>query len=406
MNEKKNSKQLCREALSTHYSDIREAKDRGEPIGYCTAQFVKELFESMDLKVVYPENHSAAIAAKDHAAANEYLEYAENHGYSMDLCSYSRINMGYCLSGKPFGRDLDVPMPDYVIVGSNICNMSVHWYENLAWEFDIPYILIDMPFNNQVPVPEYKQEYMVRQLETAVHQLEEITGRKFDYDKFRETMAIADRNGELYHEAQDLIGHDPSPANGHDLLNYLSLMVTMKGSPKTTEVFELWVQELKDRIANNETTFRGEQKYRILSDGIACWPHLRYCNECMANMGCNFTGSSYTDLFFQTYKDVREMVNCYTSLVCNSGMDMWEGRRDYIIDTYKIDGILSNVTRSCKPMIGKMRECNRRLEKKHGIPSALFDGDQSDPRSFSKAQYETRLQGLVEIMEENKKEGK
>jgi benzoyl-CoA reductase/2-hydroxyglutaryl-CoA dehydratase subunit BcrC/BadD/HgdB len=324
----------------------------------------------------------------------------------VDLCSYSRINIGYCLSGIPFGRDLDVPMPDYVIVGTNICNMSIHWYENLAWEYKIPYVLIDMPFNYENPVPEHKQEYMVRQLEGVVKQLEEITGKKFDYDKFRETMAIADRNGKLYNEAQDLIGHDPSPANGHDLLNYMSLMVTMKGSPKTTEVLELWVQELKDRIANNETTFRGEQKYRIMFDGIACWPHLKFCSNCLAEMGCNLTGSSYTDLFNQKYGDIREMVNCYCSLVCNSGMNMWQERRDHIIDTYKIDGILGDVTRSCKPMIGKMQQSNRLLQEKHHIPSALFDGDQSDPRVFSEAQFETRVQGLVEIMEQAKKEGK
>jgi benzoyl-CoA reductase/2-hydroxyglutaryl-CoA dehydratase subunit BcrC/BadD/HgdB len=43
----------------------------------------------------------------------------------------------------------------------------------------------------------------------------------------------------------------------------------------------------------------------------------------------------------------------------------------------------------------------RQLEVDLNIPTAFFDGDQSDPRAFSKAQYETRVQGLVEIMAEN-----
>ena len=33
----------------------------------------------------------------------------------------------------------------------------------------------------------------------------------------------------------------------------------------------------------------------------------------------------------------------------------------------------------------------------------FFDGDQSDPRVFNQAQFETRLDALVEIMEENKR---
>ena len=55
-------------------------------------------------------------------------------------------------------------------------------------------------------------------------------------------------------------------------------------------------------------------------------------------------------------------------------------------------------------MIGKMPVSNRLLAEKYGIPTTTFDGDQSDPRVLSKAQFETRLQGLVEIMEQNKKE--
>ena len=37
------------------------------------------------------------------------------------------------------------------------------------------------------------------------------------------------------------------------------------------------------------------------------------------------------------------------------------------------------------------------------IPVVVFDGDQSDPRCFSPAQYDQRLQALVEIMETNSK---
>ena len=34
-----------------------------------------------------------------------------------------------------------------------------------------------------------------------------------------------------------------------------------------------------------------------------------------------------------------------------------------------------------------------------GVPCAGFDGDQADPRNFNEAQYETRVQGLVEAMQ-------
>ena len=35
------------------------------------------------------------------------------------------------------------------------------------------------------------------------------------------------------------------------------------------------------------------------------------------------------------------------------------------------------------------------------MASVMFDGDQTDPRLFSEAQYETRIQALAEMMEAN-----
>lgn len=37
----------------------------------------------------------------------------------------------------------------------------------------------------------------------------------------------------------------------------------------------------------------------------------------------------------------------------------------------------------------------------NGKPYVNFDGDQTDPNAFSPAQYETRVQALVEMMEAN-----
>jgi benzoyl-CoA reductase/2-hydroxyglutaryl-CoA dehydratase subunit BcrC/BadD/HgdB len=48
---------------------------------------------------------------------------------------------------------------------------------------------------------------------------------------------------------------------------------------------------------------------------------------------------------------------------------------------------------------------SRQIGKECGIPVASFDGDQADARNFSEAQYDTRVQALMEIMD-TKKEGR
>jgi benzoyl-CoA reductase/2-hydroxyglutaryl-CoA dehydratase subunit BcrC/BadD/HgdB len=69
----------------------------------------------------------------------------------------------------------------------------------------------------------------------------------------------------------------------------------------------------------------------------------------------------------------------------------------------KVDGAVFHMNRSCKHWSGALYEMERQLREAAGIPTVVFDGDQSDPRAFSEAQYLTRIQGLVEIMAENKR---
>jgi benzoyl-CoA reductase/2-hydroxyglutaryl-CoA dehydratase subunit BcrC/BadD/HgdB len=44
-------------------------------------------------------------------------------------------------------------------------------------------------------------------------------------------------------------------------------------------------------------------------------------------------------------------------------------------------------------------EIQRRVQARTRVPSVIIDGDQTDTRSFSLAQYETRVQALMEMME-------
>jgi len=48
-------------------------------------------------------------------------------------------------------------------------------------------------------------------------------------------------------------------------------------------------------------------------------------------------------------------------------------------------------------------ELQRKVAENTSVPYVVFDGDQTDPRNFAQAQFETRVQALVEMMERNKK---
>ncbi|MEG0804089.1 MAG: 2-hydroxyacyl-CoA dehydratase, partial [Pygmaiobacter sp.] len=58
------SKEMLGELLANHYAEAFEAKKQGKLVAWATSISPQELLETMDITVVYPENHAAAIGAR------------------------------------------------------------------------------------------------------------------------------------------------------------------------------------------------------------------------------------------------------------------------------------------------------------------------------------------------------
>ena len=226
--EKLNSKQLLNKLMDEHYQNALDAKKEGKLICWATSICPQELLETMDIDVVYPENHAAAIGARK--CAPEFIENAEGKGYSTDICSYARVNIGYSNIKESLAGN--IPMPDLIFCCSNICNTVIKWYENLAKNLNIPLIMFDMPFNHTFDVPEHSIKYMRAQIEYAIERLEEITGKKFDYDRFGEIMEISADTARWWRKATDLAKAKPSPLNGFDMFNYMAMIVCSRGKKR------------------------------------------------------------------------------------------------------------------------------------------------------------------------------
>lgn len=151
------SKQLLGYFQEKAYSDSYNAHENGQLICWSSSIAPSEFCEVMDIVMLYPENHAAAISAKKYAET--IINISESKGYDVDLCAYSRVNLGYmellkeeaitgvtpeALANCPAPR---MPLPDLVITCNNICNTLLKWYENLAVSLNIPYIIIDVPYN-------------------------------------------------------------------------------------------------------------------------------------------------------------------------------------------------------------------------------------------------------------------
>lgn len=468
-----------RKVVEDVYAAAREAKKQGEPIGWSSSKFPCELAEAFGLKVVYPENQAAGIAAQHDGEV--MCKAAEELGYDNDICGYARISLAYAAgkraankydhetgsyiinpnSGKPLKdesgnividpetgkavkdsktmtpytelvdlneinameegeekeralaaihgfRQMQMPQPDFVLCCNNICNCMTKWYENIARMHNIPLIMIDIPYNNTVTIDDTYVAYVRGQFDKAIEQLEKISGVKFDEEKFKRACTNANRTAKAWLNVCNYLQYKPSPMSGFDLFNHMADVVTARGKIEAAEAFELLATELEENVKKGESTLAFPEKHRIMFEGIPCWPGLPALFKPLKANGINVTAVVYAPAFGFVYDDMDSMARAYCTAPNSVCLEQGVAWREGICVENKVDGVLVHYNRSCKPWSGYMAEMQRRFTKDLGIPCTGFDGDQADPRNFNTAQYETRVQGLVEAMEANKqaKEGK
>lgn len=382
------------------YSDAIDAKARGEKVGWISSNFPVEIPETLGLPVCYPENQAAAIAARGAGAA--MCEIAEADGYSNDLCAYARVNLAFAKVGE--SKEQPMPMPDFLLCCNNICHCMMKWYENLAEYLRIPMLLIDIPFNPDDEVGDDEVAYVKAQFLDCVKRLEEITGKKWSEERFREVMKNSCRTSRAWLDATACASSNPSPFNGFDLLNHMAVMVTARGKPEAAEAMETLLKEYNDNIATGKSTFRGTEKYRIMFEGIACWPWLRVTATGLKDRGINMVTTIYADAFGFIYDDFDGMIRAYCRVPNAINLETARDKRVKLCKDNSAEGLLVHTNRSCKLWSGFMPEMSRQIGEACDIPVVSFDGDQADPRNFSEAQYDTRVQGLMEIME-SRREG-
>ena len=235
-------------------------------------------------------------------------------------------------------------------------------------------------------------------------QLEKLTGKKFDEKKFELACKHANRTAQNWLKVCDFLQYKPAPMSGFDLFNHMADVVTARGKEAAADAFELLSKDLQKNIEEGTSTLPFPEQYRVMFEGIPCWPKLPNLFKPLKENGINVTAVVYAPAFGFVYNNMDEMARAYYKAPNSVCIEQGVAWREGICRDNKVDGVLVHYNRSCKPWSGYMAEMQRRFTADLGVPCAGFDGDQADPRNFNEAQYTTRVQGLVEAMEANKKD--
>ncbi len=370
-----------------------------------------EILKTFDLPVVFPEITSLQTAVR--RVAHELLDEAEDYGYSPDICGYVKADVAVQLRGgkHPMGQ---LPSPTISVL-TNACNTYIKWGE--IWErmYGTPMFTIDVPGTRQAGTQTFSgnsdfeadRRYVETQLGELISLCENVTGKSFDIDKFREVLGHANTMSRCWNRVLELNAARPALFNAvTDGTIFLGVANAFRGTEAGALYFERLVEELEYKAANNigQTI---EEKYRLLFVGVPCYPIFRRFNELFSEWGGTFVNSTYlwfasggTNRGFQY--DLADPLASLAEGMLLSVRDAMDSMfyQDVAVaemaKDFNIDGVIYHPIKSCRTVSTGLADGRRQMTKDLDIPSLFIESDMMDRRVVSEAQMKNRIDAFFE----------
>ncbi len=383
-----------RELMTKYYMEAKGAEGTDRHIAWVTSGAPVEPLIAFDVIPVYPENHGAMCGASHMNV--ELCEVAEGRGFSRDLCSYARGDIGSAMTkGGPIGG---LPRPTFLVACNNICNTVFKWYEELARFFDVPLFIYDTPFVRG-DLPRHIADYSLRQMEEYMAFLEKITAKAYDEQRFIEVAAKSLFAGELWSQVLACNEHRPAPMTCFDAFILMAPIVTLRGTQEVVDFYQGMLEEMKRRIEEGIGILPSE-KYRVLWDNIPVWYEMRNLGRLFLELETCLVADTYTSAWTFSGVDVEKplasMANIYAEVYLNINLERMADKIESLATRFSVDGMIMHSNRSCKPYSLGQYDLAKEFSKRTGKPALIIEADHTDSRWYDRAQVENRIRDFVE----------
>lgn len=368
-----------------------------------------ELLRAFDILPVYPEVNALQLAVKKQSLG--HIQAAEGMGYSTDNCAYVKADIGLYFAGRhtPFAT---IPEPSLLLCNYVGCNVYLHWFDHLAEYTKRPAFHLDVPFIRTASGMPTKDDvaYVMAQLHKLIEVCEELTGKKLDYDRLRETVRLSSRTGDLWSKIKHLTKSHPAPYDAYfDSVTMMAPLYCLRGTPEGLEFFETAYAEYGAKAAAGEGPLEKEA-FRYVIEGPPPWPYLRTFRDMFARWNAVAVASTYSTVgglweFGFTHDPDRPLESIAEHLLqwnlTNRNFTQRYAQIAQYVEDWKADALIIHSVKSCRLFSagqGDMRD----YFTKRNVPTLLVESDLEDPRYFSEAQMRNRIDAFFESLAHRK----
>jgi len=396
------------------FTELTDTANAGKGAAYVFVMgSLNEILKTFDFPVVFPEINSLQTAVR--RVASEFLNDAEDYGYSPDICGYVKADVAVQLKdgAHPMGR---IPKPSVAVL-TNACNTYIKWAE--IWErmYDIPVVTIDIPGTRAAgtqtwqgdPDFENDRNYVAEQLKELITVCEKISGQKFDIDKFRETLSYANDMSRCWKRVLEFNQKTPAVFNAlTDGTIFLGVANGLRGTRAGSDYFKNLVEEMAFKSANGIGTLTKEA-FRLFFVGVPCYPIFRRFNEFFTDWDGVFVHSTYlwfasggTNLGVQyDLKNPIESLAEGLLISVRDAMDSMFHQQQAIASLakpFQIDGVVYHPIKSCRTVSTGLADGRRHVMENEDLATLFIESDLMDQRVVSEAQMKNRIDAFFEGM--------
>ena len=396
----KATKQM-KKLMEDHFLGLAKAKEEGNPkVAWCTSVGPAELLHAMGFDVYFPENHGAMLGAT--RMATDLIPEAVAAGYSPEICSYLTSDVGSYLAGqtpltRAYGLE-SVPRADVLVFNNNQCREVQDWFMFYAREWDVPLVGI----NNPRVIHEVKESHVAdvkSQMHDMIPVLEQVSGNKFDIDRFREVVGLSKQCTIRWRKVLEGAAHHPSPMTFFDHCIHMAPAVVLRGKQEAVDYYDLLLAEIDQMVQDQVAAVPGEQ-VRLYWDGMPVWGRLRMLSELLNELQAPIVSSTYCNSWIFDALDERDpfdsMARAALELFNVRDDDFKEGYVKEWVERCGVAGIIFHDAKTCPYNTNSRFAMPQRLSQELGLPTLVINGDLNDLRFFSDEQAKTNIEAFVE----------
>lgn len=251
------SKELFTQMKLNYFERLLRAQQEGEPIVWVVWSIPSEIFLAMDIATFIPEQYCLQMSTVDQGL--EFVDLAQAEGMAPEICGAF-----LCLYGGAVAREF---VPPAAIIGSSVpCDSALSVFASARNFYGCPgYELHAALWTGDRDRDRASIEYYKRQLQGKIHFLEELTGKKMDYDKLQEMVERSMKaHSYLVRIQQELRKAVPTPITGREGIASFGILFQFWGTQEVLEYCQTLYKETKARVERGEAPL-AEEEHRI------CW---------------------------------------------------------------------------------------------------------------------------------------